>query len=73
MKKMFNAFIVLLILVFSSQGFSQNYLEKTLTHKYSPDQLVTFSATLSFNDAIALINKVSQKTDGIKMKNGHSR
>lgn len=67
MKKMYNAFIVLLILVFSSQGFSQNYLEKTLTHKYSSDQLVTFSATLSFNDAIALINKVSQKTAGIKV------
>ena len=67
MKKKFNAFMVLLILVFSSQGFSQNYLEKTLTHQYSPDQLVTFSATISFNDAIALINKVSQKTAGIKV------
>ena len=67
MKKMFNAFLVLLILVFSSQGFSQNYLEKTLTHQYSPDQLVTFAATLPFNDAIALINKVSQKTAGIKI------
>ncbi len=67
MKKKFNAFIVLLILVFSSQGFSQNYLEKTLTHQYSPDQLVSFSATISFNDAIALINKVSQKTSGIKV------
>jgi general secretion pathway protein D len=67
MKKMFNAFLVLLILVFSSQGFSQNYLEKTLTHQYSPDQLVTFAASLPFNDAIALINKVSQKTAGIKV------
>jgi general secretion pathway protein D len=67
MKKMFNAFLVLLLLVFSSQGFSQNYLEKTLTHQYSPDQLVTFAATLPFNDAIALINKVSQKTAGIKI------
>jgi general secretion pathway protein D len=67
MKKMFNAFLVLLILVFSNQGFSQNYLEKTLTHQYSPDQLVTFAATLPFNDAIALINKVSQKTAGIKI------
>jgi general secretion pathway protein D len=67
MKKMFNAFLVLLILVFSSQGFSQNYIEKTLTHQYSPDQLVTFAATLPFNDAIALINKVSQKTAGIKI------
>jgi general secretion pathway protein D len=67
MKKMFNAFLVLLILVFSNQGYSQNYLEKTLTHQYSPDQLVTFAATLPFNDAIALINKVSQKTAGIKI------
>jgi general secretion pathway protein D len=67
MKKMFNDFLVLLLLVFSSQGFSQNYLEKTLTHQYSPDQLVTFAATLPFNDAIALINKVSQKTAGIKI------
>jgi general secretion pathway protein D len=67
MKKKFNTFLVLLILVFSSQGFSQNYLEKTLTHQYSPDQLVTFAASLPFNDAIALISKVSQKTAGIKV------
>jgi hypothetical protein len=67
MKKKFNTFLVLLILVFSSQGFSQNYLEKTLTHQYSPDQIVTFAASLPFNDAIALISKVSQKTAGIKV------
>ena len=67
MKKTINAFLILLIAVFSTQGFAQNYLEKTLTGKYSPDQLVTFAASLPFNDAVALINKVSQKTTGIKV------
>ena len=67
MKKTTNAFLILLIIVFSTQGFAQNYLEKTLSGQYSPDQLVTFAASLPFNDAIALINKVSLKTTGIKV------
>ena len=67
MKKTTNAFLILLIIVFSTQGFAQNYLEKTLSGQYSPDQLVTFAASLPFNDAVALINKVSLKTKGIKV------
>lgn len=67
MKKTFNAILILVVIFFSTQTFAQNYLEKTLTGQYSPDQLVTFAATLPFNDALALINKVSQKTTGIKV------
>lgn len=65
MKKTVYVLFVLVFIVFSTPGFSQNYLEKTLTGKYSPDQLVTFAASIPFNDAVALINKVSQKTTGI--------
>jgi len=67
MKKRVNAILVLLIVAFSIPGIAQEYLQKTLTGQYSPDQLVTFSSTLPFNDAIALINKVSEKTTGIRV------
>ena len=66
MKKTIYA-LILVFIVFSAQGVAQKYLEKTLTGQYSPDQLVTFAATLPFNDAIALIDTVSRKTTGIKV------
>ena len=67
MKKTVNAILLFLIIAFSTPGIAQNYLQKTLTGQYSPDQLVTFASSLPFNDAIALINKVSEKTAGIKV------
>ena len=67
MKKTVNAILVFLIIAFSTPVIAQNYLQKTLTGQYSPDQLVTFASSLPFNDAIALINKVSEKTTGIKV------
>ncbi len=67
MKKTFSSLLVLLTIIISMPGYGQGYLEKTLTHQYSPDQMVTFAASLPFNDAIALINKVSTKTSGLKI------
>jgi general secretion pathway protein D len=67
MKKTFSAILVFLIMVISVPVTAQKYLEKTLTGQYSPDQMVTFASSIPFNDAIALINKVSEKTTGIKV------
>ncbi len=67
MKKTVSAILAFLIIIFSTPGIAQNYLQKTLTGQYSPDQLVTFASSIPFNDAIALINKVSEKTTGIKV------
>ncbi len=54
---------LIIIFIFATQGFSQNYLEKTLGYQ-NPDELVTLSAKLPFSQAIALLSKVSQKVTG---------
>ncbi len=67
MKHAFSAILVLMVLLISSQVAAQNYLEKTLAGQYSPDQLVSLSASLPFNKAVELLSKVSVKTTGIKI------
>jgi general secretion pathway protein D len=59
-------FIVILSLALSSRIFSQEYLEKSLKTQ-NPDELVTLSASVSFNQAINLLSKVSEKSSGRKI------
>ncbi len=58
---------VFISLFFTVQIFSQTYLEKSLQNYQNPDQLVTLSPTIPFNQAIALISKISEKTTGKKV------
>ncbi len=62
MKKL--SLLIAILIIFSVQGFSQNYLEKSLQTYQNPEELVTLSPTISFNQAIALLNKVTQKIEG---------
>ena len=62
MKKISLLFAI--VIIFSAQGFSQNYLQQTLRSYQNPDELITLSPTISYNQAIALLNKVSQKIAG---------
>jgi type IV pilus assembly protein PilQ len=59
-------FIVILSVALSSRIFSQEYLEKSLKTQ-NPDELVTLSASVSFNQAINLLSKVSEKSSGRKI------
>ncbi|GAB4289154.1 MAG: type II and III secretion system protein [Ignavibacteriaceae bacterium] len=54
---------VCLIFTFASVVLPQDYLEKQFKG-YSPDELVTMSASLPFNQAIELLSKVSESTTG---------
>ncbi|MHB1686328.1 MAG: type II secretion system protein GspD [Ignavibacteriaceae bacterium] len=58
---------VVISILFTVQIFSQEYLEKSLQTYQNPDQLVTLSPNISFNQAIALISKISEKTTGKKI------
>lgn len=60
-------YTTILLLTVSTLVFSQEYLEKTLSDYQNPNELVTLSSTLSFNQAINLLSKVSQKTTGRKI------
>lgn len=59
-------FIVSLVLVafISLTGFSQQYLERQFKGYISPDELVTMSANLPFDQAIELLSKVSENMKG---------
>ncbi len=54
---------ILITFILASQMFCQNYLEKTLGYQ-NPEELVTLSSKLTFNQAIDLLSKVSQKITG---------
>jgi type IV pilus assembly protein PilQ len=63
-----NLFIILILyFTLAVQIFSQDYLEKILTGSPNPDKLVTLSASLTFNQAIDLLSKVSEKMTGQKI------
>jgi type IV pilus assembly protein PilQ len=55
---------ILLILVFSQTAFSQQYLERQFKGYTNPDELVTLSANLPFDQAVALLSKVSESIKG---------
>ena len=60
-------FIIILSLALTAQIFSQEYLEKSLKSSQNPDELVTLSASVTFNQAIDLLSKVSEKSTGQKI------
>jgi general secretion pathway protein D len=64
MKKLF---FILLILISSSRIFAQKDLEKTLSQVVNPEELVTISENLSFDQAIAILSKVSERISGKKI------
>ena len=55
---------LLLIFMFIGSIFPQKYWERRLKDYNNPDELVTLSQTLPFNEAIALLSKVSESTTG---------
>lgn len=61
------SFIIIFLTLFVQFLSAQNYLEKTLTQNYSPDELITMSPVLPFDQAIILLSKISEKTAGIKI------
>lgn len=56
--------ILLIIFGLSVQSYSQQYLENEFKGYTNPDELVTMSASLPFNQAIDLLSKVSEKYTG---------
>jgi type IV pilus assembly protein PilQ len=50
--------------MFIGSIFPQKYWERRLKDYNNPDELVTLSQTLPFNEAIALLSKVSESTTG---------
>ncbi|MCJ7553585.1 MAG: type II and III secretion system protein [Ignavibacteriaceae bacterium] len=54
--------VTMLLLI--SQVFSQQYWERRFKTYTNPDELVTLSQTLPFNQAIELLSKVSESTTG---------
>jgi len=58
---------IMLITLFIPLLNAQSYLEKTLGKKYGPDELITMSPALPFDQAIILLSKISEKTAGIKI------
>jgi len=59
--------IIILFLALTARIFSQEYLEKSLKSYQNPDELVTLSSSVTFNQAINLLSKVSEKTTGRKI------
>ncbi|MFZ2325220.1 MAG: type II and III secretion system protein [Ignavibacteriaceae bacterium] len=58
---------LLLIFLFIANAFPQRYLERQFKDYNNPDELVTLSQSLPFNEAIALLSKVSESTTGKKI------
>jgi hypothetical protein len=62
MKTIVKTFFV--VLFFAFQVNPQNYLEREFGGYTNPDELVTLSANVSFDQAIALLSKISESTTG---------
>jgi type IV pilus assembly protein PilQ len=62
MKKI--SFLFAIMVIFSVESFAQNYLEQTLKTFKNPEELVSLAPTISFNQAIEVISKVSEKLTG---------
>jgi type IV pilus assembly protein PilQ len=59
--------IFLVVLIAASQIFAQRDQEKTLSQVVNPDELITISENLSFDQALTILNKISEKTTGKKI------
>jgi len=62
MKTTINAFFVLLLL--AAQAFPQEYLEREFKGYTNPDELVSLSANVRFDQAVELLSKISESTTG---------
>ncbi|PJB00333.1 MAG: hypothetical protein CO127_08680, partial [Ignavibacteria bacterium CG_4_9_14_3_um_filter_36_18] len=60
MKKLF----LLIVILVSQTLLPQQWMENQLKSYRNPDELVTMAATLSFNQAIELLSKVSESVTG---------
>ncbi len=58
---------LLLIFLFIANVFPQKYWERRFKDYNNPDELVTLSQSLPFNEAVALLSKVSESTTGKKI------
>src|SRR5574338_450136 len=58
---------LLLTVLFIGSIIPQKYWERRLKDYNNPDELVTLSQSLPFNEAIALLSKVSESTTGKKI------
>jgi len=58
---------LLAFLLASNFIFPQQNLEKQLRGVYKPEEMVTLSASISFNQAVELLSKVSEKSTGRKI------
>jgi type IV pilus assembly protein PilQ len=56
-------FTAIITMILSAQIFSQGYLEKTLKSQ-NPAEVITLSSNITFNQAVALLSSVSEKTTG---------
>ena len=65
MKTTMKALFVILFLAI--QAYPQKYLEKEFKGGTNPDELVTLSPNVSFNQAIALLSKISESVTGKKI------
>jgi len=55
---------LLIVFIIGGNIFPQKYWERRLKDYNNPDELVTMSQSLPFNEAIALLSKVSESTTG---------
>lgn len=55
---------IVLTAVFAITSFSQQYLERQFKGYVNPDELVTLSSNLPFDNALALLSKVSESMKG---------
>jgi type IV pilus assembly protein PilQ len=63
-----NIYILSILFIFlTAQVAAQKDVERQLRGYTNPEEMVTLAAGLPFNQAIDLINQVSQKTTGIKI------
>lgn len=59
--------LLLLVLFFGITCFPQKYLERQILGNIPKDQLVSLSPNLTFQQAIELLSKISEKTTGKKI------
>src|ERR1035437_4993339 len=56
-----------LLLLMGTFAFPQNYLERQIQGNIPKDQIVSLSSALSFDNAIQLLSKVSERAKGKKI------
>jgi len=64
MKKLFITLLLIVSPLFAQSG---NELTRTLSGYTNPDEIVTLSESLTFDQAIGILNKISERTTGKKI------